>query len=87
MANEKVEVFWRKGCGYSMKVMELFEKMEVKYKSYNIWEDDTASDEMKKRLPKLTSVPQVFIDGKHIGGCDDTLSLYKSGKLEKLLGK
>ena len=33
-----------------------------------------------------TSVPQVFIDGQHIGGCDDTYALEKAGKLDGLLG-
>ncbi|MDG1153639.1 MAG: glutaredoxin domain-containing protein [Alphaproteobacteria bacterium] len=83
---EKVEIFWRDGCGFCSRVQSLFTMKGVKYESYNIWESEEHANLMKTRLPNATTVPQVFIDGKHLGGCDDVMKLEQSGKLDKLLG-
>ncbi|MGB1360618.1 MAG: glutaredoxin family protein [Alphaproteobacteria bacterium] len=81
----QVEIFWREGCGFCNRVKSLFEQKGVNYKAYNIWEDPEYDALMKARVPNARTVPQVFIDGKHIGGCDDTMALDVSGELDKLL--
>ena len=83
----RVEIFWRAGCNFCVRVQDLFEQKGIDYISYNIWEDDDASLEVKKRVPNSRTVPQVFINGNHIGGCDDTVALDASGELDKLLIK
>ena len=45
-----------------------------------------ARAEARKRSGGLTSAPQIFIDGQHIGGCDDLMALDRAGKLNPLLG-
>jgi len=82
----KVEIFWRDGCSFCNRAKSLFVMKGIKYKSYNIWENEDYSDLMKTRLPNANTVPQIFIDGKHIGGCDDVMKLEHSGELDKLLG-
>ncbi len=82
-----VEIFWRGGCGFCTRVMELLDSKGVTYASYNIWESSEAKQEMNDRVPNVTSVPQVFIHGQHVGGCDDTFALENSGKLDELLSK
>ena len=83
---EKVEIFWRDGCGFCSRVQYLFKIKCAKYESYIIWLSEVLANLMKTRLPNATTVPQVFIDGKHLGGCDDVMKLEQSGKLDKLLG-
>ena len=43
--------------------------------------------EALRRLTKQSTVPNIFINQKHIGGCDDTMALHKAGKLAPLLQK
>ena len=43
-------------------------------------------DEMIRRAGGRTTVPQIFIDGEHIGGCDDMVALDRAGKLDPKLG-
>ena len=56
---EKVEIFWRDGCGFCSRVQSLFTMKGVKYESYNIWESEEQANLMKKRHTKETSVQQV----------------------------
>jgi glutaredoxin 3 len=42
-------------------------------------------EEMVQRAKGRTTVPQIFIDGRHIGGCDDLMALEYDGKLDALL--
>ena len=46
----------------------------------------TRRDEMIRRAGGRTTVPQIFIDGEHIGGCDDMVALDRAGKLDPKLG-
>ena len=51
------------------------------------WKDPDLTDQGRNEAEKAgkTSVPQIWIDDKHIGGCDDLYALYGEGSLEKLL--
>jgi len=83
-----VVVFSKSYCPYCKKVKDLFDSLGVKYQSYELDEMDNG-DAIQQELGKLTgatTVPRVFINGEFIGGCDDTLSLHKSGQLKKKLG-
>eukprot|EP01114_Cavostelium_apophysatum_P016315 TRINITY_DN460_c0_g1_i1.p1 TRINITY_DN460_c0_g1~~TRINITY_DN460_c0_g1_i1.p1 ORF type:complete len:104 (+),score=11.36 TRINITY_DN460_c0_g1_i1:93-404(+) len=85
--SSKVFVFSKTYCGYCARVKALFDKLKI---PYQIAELDTRGDgsEIQAYLGKLTggtSVPRVFVGGKFIGGSDDTLALYNSGKLATIL--
>ncbi|KAF5198834.1 Glutaredoxin [Thalictrum thalictroides] len=87
VSSNPVVVFSKTYCGYCNKVKQLFSQLNV---SYKLIELDVESDggEMQSALAQWTgqrTVPNVFIGGKHIGGCDAVMALNKEGKLVPLL--
>ncbi|PIN69435.1 glutaredoxin 3 [Candidatus Woesearchaeota archaeon CG11_big_fil_rev_8_21_14_0_20_43_8] len=81
MAN--IEIYTKKICPYCIKAKNLLESKEQGFIEYKIDEKPELRDEMIKRSGRMT-VPQIFINGKHIGGCDDLYSLESNGELDKL---
>ncbi|CAF3314866.1 unnamed protein product [Rotaria socialis] len=85
-----VVVFSKSYCPYSSKAKSILAKYDLD-KNYHVLELDHLSlkaDEYQNELGKLTgaqTVPRVFINGKCIGGGDDTVALEKRGDLERLL--
>ncbi|CAF1297894.1 unnamed protein product [Rotaria magnacalcarata] len=85
-----VVVFSKSYCPYSSKAKSILAKYDLD-KNYHVLELDQLSlkaDEYQNELGKLTgaqTVPRVFINGKCIGGGDDTVALEKRGDLERLL--
>jgi len=71
-------------CGFSNAVVQVLEIQKAKYKSFNVLEDNNLRDAIKK-FSNWPTIPQLYIGGKFVGGCDITLDLHKSGELEKLL--
>jgi glutaredoxin 3 len=72
-------------CPYCVKAKMLFAKKNVEYTEIDASDDKVREDMIVKAGGKRT-VPQIFIDGKHIGGCDDLYALDGKGELDKLLG-
>ena len=71
-------------CGFSAATMELFNKTNVPFHSVDI----IANPEIRSTLPQYSqwpTFPQVFINGKLVGGCDIVHEMYESGELQKLL--
>lgn len=71
-------------CGFSAATMELFQKMGVPFQVIDI----IANPDIRAVLPEYShwpTFPQVFIDGKLIGGCDIIHEMHESGELQKLL--
>ena len=71
-------------CGFSAATMELFQKMNVPFHSVDV----IANPDIRRTLPEISkwpTFPQVFINGKLVGGCDITREMYDSGELQKLL--
>ena len=81
----KVEVYTTNWCPYCNRAKGLLKKLGQEYEETNIENDDSKRDEMIKRAGGARTVPQIFIDGKHVGGCDELHGLHSSGKLEKML--
>ena len=81
-----VEIYTWDHCPYCQKAIALLDKKNIKYTRYRIDSDETAREKMAIRANGKKSVPQVFIDDKHIGGCDDTHALDANGELDKLIG-
>ena len=63
----------------------MFDEKGIKYTRYRIDGDQSAREKMTQRANGKKSVPQVFIDGKHIGGCDDTHALDENSELDNLI--
>ena len=70
-----VEIYTWDHCPYCNKIIQLFDSKNIKYTRYRIDGDESAREKMAVRANGRRTVPQVFIDGKHIGGCDDTHAL------------
>ena len=81
-----VEVYSASYCPYCTKAKKLLESKHVKFKEIDVT-DPTTRDDMIKRSGGRKTVPQIFIDGQHIGGCDDMYALEEQGKLDALLKK
>jgi monothiol glutaredoxin len=73
-------------CGFSHRVMEIFNRLSADYQVCNIFTDPN----IRPALCAFTNwptTPQVFIDGKFVGGCDILTEMYQTGELQKLLGQ
>ena len=81
-----IEVYARPMCGFCAQAKRLLDQKGQAYAEYDIWAEAGRQEEMIQRAKGGRTVPQIFIDGAHIGGCDDLMMLERSGKLDALLG-
>jgi glutaredoxin 3 len=82
----KVEMYTTQWCGYCARARALFEKKGVAFDEMDVMEDEGKRAEMRTRSNR-TTVPQIFINGQHIGGSDDLAALEQQGKLDALLAQ
>ena len=82
----RVEIYSTMFCPYCARAKSLLEKKGVDYVNIDILDDTSKRDEMVERSGGRQTVPQIFIDGKHVGGSDDLYALERAGKLDALLG-
>ena len=82
----KVEIYSTLFCPYCAKAKALLESKGVAYENIDVIEFPDRRDEMMARAGGRTSVPQIFIDGEHVGGSDDLHALDRAGKLDAKLG-
>ncbi|MEM6612863.1 MAG: glutaredoxin 3 [Cyanobacteria bacterium P01_C01_bin.72] len=81
----KVEIYTWSSCPFCIRAKGLLDRKKVDYTEYCIDGDEDARDKMKVRANGRSSLPQIFIDDRHIGGCDDIYALERKGELEALL--
>ena len=82
----KVELYTTMFCPYCARARSLLAKKGVDYADIDVMADTAKRDEMVARSGGRQTVPQIFIDGRHIGGSDELAALDKAGKLDALLG-
>ena len=82
----RVEIYSSMFCGYCARAKALLERKGVAYENMDVLEDTSRRSEMVARAGGGTTVPQIFIDGVHIGGSDELAALDRAGKLDGLLG-
>lgn len=90
VAENPVVVYSKTWCSYSFEVKSLFKRLNVDPLVVELDELGAQGPQIQKVLERLTgqhTVPNVFIGGKHIGGCTDTVKLYRKGELEPLLSE
>tara|TARA_Y100000589_G_C27197193_1_gene647397 strand:+ start:1525 stop:1779 length:255 start_codon:yes stop_codon:yes gene_type:complete len=78
----KVEIYTWQYCPFCNRAKSLLNKKNIDYIEYKIDGDEVARDEMSKRADGRRSLPQIFIDNKGIGGCDDLHELDRNNELE-----
>ena len=81
----KIELYTKGFCPFCIRALALLDSKGVTYTNVEIQEQPDKRPEMIERAGGKTTVPQIFIDGAHIGGCDDLLALESQNKLDALL--
>jgi glutaredoxin 3 len=81
----KVEIYTWSTCPFCIRAKALLDKKGVEYTEYCLDGDEAGRAEMAERAKGRRSVPQIFINDQHIGGCDDIYALNARGKLDPLL--
>lgn len=82
----KVEIYTKDWCGYCARAKRLLAENGAEVVEIPVDMGGERKAEMIHRSEGRTTVPQIFIDGAHVGGCDELFALERSGKLAELLG-
>lgn len=81
----KVEIYTWSSCPYCIRAKALLKQKGVEFTEYCIDGDEVARAKMSQRANGRRSLPQIFINDQHIGGCDDAYALNAQGRLDQLL--
>ena len=81
----KIEIYTTTFCPFCIQAKQLLGSKQVMYVETDVTARLSLRKAMIERAGGRTSVPQIFIDGQHIGGCDELLALDRSGQLDRLL--
>jgi glutaredoxin 3 len=81
----KVEIYTKMMCGFCVRAKKLLELKKVPFEEYAVDFGGAKKAEMVERAGGRMTVPQIFINGRHVGGCDDLMALEYQGKLDELL--
>jgi len=82
----KIEIYTTPFCGYCARAKGLLDRKGADYEEMDVMMDENKRAEMRERA-KRTTVPQIFINGQHIGGSDELAELEQAGKLDPLLAQ
>lgn len=82
----QVEMYTTMFCPYCTRARTLLRNKGVPFVDVDILEQPERRAEMIQRAGGRSTVPQIFIDGAHIGGCDDLIALDRAGELDPRLG-
>jgi glutaredoxin 3 len=82
-----VTLYTKTYCALSKRALALLDSKGVLYENIDVTDDDQRFTEMAKRAHGALTVPQIFIGGRHIGGCNELEQLERDGKLEAMLGR
>lgn len=83
----RVEIYTWATCPYCMRAKSLLQSKGVEFEEHSVDANEPARDAMARRGDGRRSVPQIFINDQHIGGCDDLHALDARGQLDGLLGR
>ena len=82
---QTVEIYTSPLCGFCHMAKRLLSAKGVSFAEVDILKQPKRRPEMIRRANGRSTVPQIFIAGKHIGGCDDLMALDRNGKLDAML--
>ena len=83
---KKVEIYTGPLCAFCDFAKALLDRKGISYKEIFIGDDTNKMEEMIKKANGMRTVPQIFVDGQHIGGNDKLQTLEKDGKLNSIPG-
>jgi glutaredoxin 3 len=81
----EIEIYTQPWCPYCERAMGILTARGVAYREISAPQGTPAREESVRRSGGRTSVPQIFIGGTHVGGCDDLVLLQRTGKLDAML--
>ena len=81
----EIEIYTQPWCPYCERALHILSTKQATFREIDAPGGSAARDEARSRSGGRTSVPQIFIDGRHIGGCDDLVALDRAGGLDPLL--
>lgn len=81
----KIEVYSGDYCPYCVRAKQLLAKKSLEFIEYNVQREPERRHEMAQRALGVRTIPQIFINDKHVGGCDDLYALDRDGKLDSWL--
>ena len=83
---KNIEIYTGPLCAFCDRAIALLNKKGVSFKKIDLAADPNKMEDMIKKTNGMRTVPQIFIDGQHIGGSDKLQDLENDGKLNSLLG-
>ncbi len=81
---KNVMIYVKKGCPYCIRAKDLLDRKGVEYEEIDVLKNSDLFNDIKLKY-NVKTVPQIFINDKHIGGCDKLIDLEKEGKLDNML--
>ena len=83
----KVEIYTSMLCPYCSRAVRLLQSKNVNFEQIDVSMSHSLRQTMRGRAGGRTSVPQIFIEDEHIGGCDDLMALESTGQLDAMLNR
>jgi glutaredoxin 3 len=81
----QIEIYTTPMCPYCWRAKRLLQQKNAAFVEIDLWQEGSRRQEMIERAGGRTTVPQIFIDGRAIGGSDDLAALERQGRLDDLL--
>ncbi len=82
----EIEIYTQPWCPFCERAMHILTTKGAEFHEIDAPNGSAARREARERSGGRTTVPQIFIGGQHIGGCDDLVALERAGKLNALIG-
>ncbi len=82
----RIEVYSSLWCPFCSRAKALLDRKGVEYREIDVDRDPNLRQQMMQRAGGRRTVPQIFVDGRHVGGSDDLAALERAGELDALLG-
>jgi len=79
----KIEIYSGGYCPYCMRAKALLKQRQLEFVEYDVQAEPAKREEMIERAKSARTIPQIFINDRHVGGCDDLYALDRKGELEK----
>jgi glutaredoxin 3 len=80
-----IEIYTTRICPYCVRAKALLKRKGQEFTEIDVSEDDDLMGKMVERSGGRMTVPQIFINDRHVGGCDDLYEMEQAGKLDPLL--
>lgn len=83
--NKEIIIYTKSYCPYCVKAKQLLKNKNINFTEIDITNSESLMEEMLLKASGRKTVPQIFINDFHVGGCDDLYALNDKGELDKLI--